>query len=64
MCFCSSLVDNFKEQISENSVKMALFTFIDQLRTLVWMGDEDRANALKTVADPLTLSQVSSVTAR
>lgn len=57
-------MNNFKEQISENSVKMALFTFIDQLRTLVWMGDEDRANALKTVADPLTLSQVSSVTAR
>lgn len=52
------------EQISDNSVKMALFTLIDQLRTLMMMGDENGANALKTVADPLTLSQVSSVTAR
>lgn len=57
-------MDNFKEQISENSVKMALFTIVDQLNTLALIGDEDKANALKTIADPLTLSQVSSVTAR
>lgn len=56
-------MDSFKEQINENSVKMALYTVIDQLNTLTMMGDEDRANALKTMVDPLTLSKVSSVTA-
>ncbi|KAK3864941.1 hypothetical protein Pcinc_029406 [Petrolisthes cinctipes] len=58
----STLLDNIKEQFNEK-VKMALFAFRDQLQTLILMGDQDKATALKTIADSLTLSQVSSVTA-
>ncbi|KAK4307157.1 hypothetical protein Pmani_021063 [Petrolisthes manimaculis] len=58
----SKLLDNIKEQFNEK-VKMALFAFRDQLQTLILMGDEDKATALKTIADSLTLSQVSTVTA-